>query len=527
MNFISYAQNFEDVMLHRALKDVDKGFYIDVGANDPVIDSVTKAFYDAGWRGINIEPVGQWYEKLLQDRPKDINLQVAVGARKGNLNFYEVVDTGLSTIDESIAKRHAKERGYELKSYKVPVARLTTICEQYPQEEIHFLKIDVEGAEHLVLKGLNLRKIRPWIILVESTLPNTQIENYEEWEPILLAADYYYVNFDGLNRFYVSKEHDEIKNRLAVPPNVFDEFILSGSSTSSFHSHIAQVQATLVDSQQQQQILEAALQETQQQCQKLDSQLQTAQAEVHQREEKLQEKETRLQELLLSLVEKETKIQEAAVTFAASKRQSQKLDLLLRTAEAEVRQSNIILHEKEEAINWLNNEWNAARNQLDEVHQSNHHWWLETDRLNKEIQTVYNSKSWRITWPLRQSMKFSKWLLVQPMTIFFWLVRLPKRIARWLLYKLIALALKRPRLKMYVMARLRGYPQLEEKLRRLACLNQPILDKPMLESFKSEPIVLADGSVVESEELLHLTPRACSIYAGIKSTIEKHQEGNF
>lgn len=29
--FISYAKNFEDVMLHRALADVDKGFYIDVG----------------------------------------------------------------------------------------------------------------------------------------------------------------------------------------------------------------------------------------------------------------------------------------------------------------------------------------------------------------------------------------------------------------------------------------------------------------------------------------------------------------
>lgn len=57
MTFISYAQNYEDVMLHRALKGVEKGFYIDVGANDPVQYSVTKAFYERGWRGINIEPI--------------------------------------------------------------------------------------------------------------------------------------------------------------------------------------------------------------------------------------------------------------------------------------------------------------------------------------------------------------------------------------------------------------------------------------------------------------------------------------
>ena len=43
---ISYAQNFEDVILWRALKHVEAGRYIDIGANDPEKDSVTKVFYD-------------------------------------------------------------------------------------------------------------------------------------------------------------------------------------------------------------------------------------------------------------------------------------------------------------------------------------------------------------------------------------------------------------------------------------------------------------------------------------------------
>ena len=56
-SFKSYAQNFEDVILYRALGSIRNGFYIDVGAQHPEIDSVSKAFYDLGWRGVHVEPV--------------------------------------------------------------------------------------------------------------------------------------------------------------------------------------------------------------------------------------------------------------------------------------------------------------------------------------------------------------------------------------------------------------------------------------------------------------------------------------
>jgi peptide methionine sulfoxide reductase MsrB len=68
---VSYAQNCEDVMLHRALRPVQQGFYVDVGANDPVCHSITKAFYECGWRGINIEPVQSWFGKIEADRSRD------------------------------------------------------------------------------------------------------------------------------------------------------------------------------------------------------------------------------------------------------------------------------------------------------------------------------------------------------------------------------------------------------------------------------------------------------------------------
>ena len=79
MTFVSYAQNFEDVLLWRALGGVTDGFYIDVGAAHPDIDSVTRAFYDRGWSGINIEPTPEYSLRLAAARPRDVNLRLVLG----------------------------------------------------------------------------------------------------------------------------------------------------------------------------------------------------------------------------------------------------------------------------------------------------------------------------------------------------------------------------------------------------------------------------------------------------------------
>ncbi len=66
---ISYAQNFEDLILMGILREIPNGFYVDVGANHPEQDSVTKIFYDKGWSGINIEPNTVLYNELCIARP--------------------------------------------------------------------------------------------------------------------------------------------------------------------------------------------------------------------------------------------------------------------------------------------------------------------------------------------------------------------------------------------------------------------------------------------------------------------------
>ncbi len=229
MTFISYSQNLEDVMLWRALKHIKNGFYIDVGANDPEIHSVTKAFYDNKWSGINIEPVNYWFEKLELNRKNDINLRLALSKKNAVMTFYEVENSGLSTLDKDTAIKHAKNLPFEVKEYEVPVRKLESIINEYckGKSDIHFLKIDVEGAEKSVLEGGDFNISKPWIVLVEATKPMTEEVSFNDWEYILLDAGYEFVYFDGINRFYISNEHPELKIKFETPPNVFDGYELS------------------------------------------------------------------------------------------------------------------------------------------------------------------------------------------------------------------------------------------------------------------------------------------------------------
>jgi FkbM family methyltransferase len=222
--FTSFAQNYEDVILWRALKHIKKGFYVDCGAYSPSCHSVTRAFYERGWRGINIEPVPHLLHDFEDQRPDDINLNIAVSDHSNGATFYEILDTGLSTFSAESAQLHI-EAGFVARSIDVRTASLSEILAQHPQEAIHFLKVDVEGAERLVLGGLDLKSFRPWIILVEAVRPQTQEPSHLEWEPILQSQGYNFAYFDGLNRFYVAQEHLELRAALALPPNIFDNFV--------------------------------------------------------------------------------------------------------------------------------------------------------------------------------------------------------------------------------------------------------------------------------------------------------------
>lgn len=225
MSFISYAQNLEDVILHRALKHVEKGFYIDVGANHPRFDSVTFAFYERGWNGINIDPVEEWIDLLNKERNRDINLRMAAGETQGTTTIYAVKSTGLSTSNEKLGEIYQEDNTKTVEPIISIMDTLTHVCRQFASGPIHFLKIDVEGEESSVIKGMDLTQYRPWIILAEATIPNSVKENYADWDELLKNNAYKFSYFDGLNRFYIAEEKEELSQYFTSPPNVHDDYI--------------------------------------------------------------------------------------------------------------------------------------------------------------------------------------------------------------------------------------------------------------------------------------------------------------
>lgn len=222
MTFISYAQNFEDVQLYRTLKLFGPGCYIDVGANHPQRNSVTHALYERGWRGINVEPIASHHQKLCEARRDETNLCVAVGEHPSELVFYEAAVSELSTLSPEVASKLQAD-GMQITEHVVQVMTLAEICEQHiPKDKaFHFLKIDVEGLEGAVLRGMDFTRWRPWILLIEASCFETP-----EWEALLNSAGYEFAVMDGINRYYVAREHAHLRIPLCMLPGHLDELQL-------------------------------------------------------------------------------------------------------------------------------------------------------------------------------------------------------------------------------------------------------------------------------------------------------------
>lgn len=350
MSFTSYAQNFEDVMLWRALKHVQNGVYIDVGAQHPVIDSVSKAFYERGWKGMHIEPVLEYAQLLREDRPDEAVLQVALADIEGTLELNVIPATGLSTAIDAIAARHEVERDFTCLRIQVPVLTLKSVSTSLIGKDVHWLKIDVEGFEGKVLQGWDSQILRPWIMVIEATIPVSSEIEYASWDPILIAADYQFVYFDGLNRFYIAKEHAELAEAFCCPPNVFDEVQLSGLASSEL------CRGLLTRHQAREQELTA----------QAEGRVLQIEAHATQAETRIEQAEARAKQAELQAEQAENRAIQAEAHAVQAEADTERAEI--RAEQAEIRVAR-------------------AESRVIEVEARSH--------------TVLSSRSWRITEPLR------------------------------------------------------------------------------------------------------------------------------
>jgi FkbM family methyltransferase len=225
--FESYSRNGEDVVLWRTLAGVGRGRYIDVGAYDPRIGSISAAFYDRGWTGITVDPDPGTAVLHQEQRTRDIHIEAAAtGSDQQVVTLHAVDGTGFSTLNGPYAARRAGS-GFRMHDIEVRARSMNSILEEagWVRHDIHFMSISTEGSEIDVLSGMDLTRWRPWVLRVETAGPEGVRSTRPDIDQRVSAAGYRICLFDGLSCFFAAEEHvDELAARLSIPACVLDNF---------------------------------------------------------------------------------------------------------------------------------------------------------------------------------------------------------------------------------------------------------------------------------------------------------------
>jgi FkbM family methyltransferase len=168
----SYAQSGEDLIVDHIFHSIgiQKPTYIDIGAYHPENMSNTALFYERGATGINVEPDPVLFSEFARARPRDVNVNAAIGEESGEVDFFRFSVPTLNTVSASEASHLASSGTYSVESiYKVRSETLPEVLRLHhggtcPQ----FLSLDVEGLELAILKSFDLDVIGPIVACVET-----------------------------------------------------------------------------------------------------------------------------------------------------------------------------------------------------------------------------------------------------------------------------------------------------------------------------------------------------------------------
>ena len=167
--YISFSQNLEDVIVDKLLEKKD-GFYVDIGAHDPIRYSNTYSLYLNGWTGINIDPLPEFLVSFNKFRPKDVNLNIGISCSKNELLYYSFEEPAYNTTNKERADYCISSKKSSLKNVlHIKVNTLSEVFDEFLLDHhIDFMNIDVETTELDVLMSNDWNKYRPTIIAMES-----------------------------------------------------------------------------------------------------------------------------------------------------------------------------------------------------------------------------------------------------------------------------------------------------------------------------------------------------------------------
>lgn len=181
-----HSQDNQDCYLETNIfKGYKNGFYVDIGAHDGITINNTLYFEkNNNWTGINIEPIKTVFDKLVFNRPNNINLNCAVCNNDGeteflcNVGYTEMISGIKANFDIRHLERLERENaqyGSKTEVIKVKTKKLETILDENNIKHINYLSIDVEGAEFEVIKSINFDKVFIDVIGFENNYNDTSV----------------------------------------------------------------------------------------------------------------------------------------------------------------------------------------------------------------------------------------------------------------------------------------------------------------------------------------------------------------
>jgi FkbM family methyltransferase len=192
-----YAEFAEDVMVNRIFKNLKTGFYLDIGAYHPFKGSLTHNLYAKGWSGMNFDLSKTSIDLFDIARSRDININCAISDFTGETFYYEN-----SSINQqnSLINQNPNQKKIKIKSYQ-----LNEILILNNVNNIDYINIDTEGNELKVLKGIDFKKINPYLFTIEDNSFDSNDEIKKEKINFMEQKNYQLINIIGVTMFFVKK----------------------------------------------------------------------------------------------------------------------------------------------------------------------------------------------------------------------------------------------------------------------------------------------------------------------------------
>lgn len=208
----SYAQFGEDKKLHRLIGDSD-GVYVEVGGNNGIEASNTFYFEERGRKCVLVEPIPYMVEQIRANRDC-IVIEAAADESPGRAEF--VVARGgetLSTLDNENRFRSRVDEHPDLERITVRTETLDRILSEAglsPEaDRIDLISVDVEGNELCVLRGLDLARWKPRVIILE----DNSFGRDHSVDSHLRQAGYTRFKVTGVNHWYCRTSDSHLNTR--------------------------------------------------------------------------------------------------------------------------------------------------------------------------------------------------------------------------------------------------------------------------------------------------------------------------